>query len=82
MRAFLSLSSADRYSLHCLEDRIEGGIQQAVDQAGGRVVAAGGLAFVAGGHVKLECGGVGVDLGVQFQERFVDAAQFLGPEVL
>ena len=62
-------------------DRIERGVEQALDERVGRVVAAGGLALVAGSGLKLEGAGVGVDVGVQLQQALVDAAELLGAEV-
>ena len=64
-----------------VEHRVEGGVEQAGDQASGRVVAAGRLALVAAGRVEFEGRRIDMQDGVQFEQRFVDAAQFLGAEV-
>jgi len=57
-------------------------IEETVDQAGGGVIGAGGLAFVAAGGLEFEGAVFRVDLRVKFEKGFVDAAQFLGAEVL
>ena len=64
-----------------LDDRIEGRVEQAVDQRGGRVVAAGRLPLVPRGYGQDERPCVCVDAGVQLEERLVDRAQLLGAEV-
>ena len=61
---------------------VKGRVEQAVDQAGRRVVAAGGLALVAAGGGQREFRGLDMQNGMQFQQRFVDAAQFFGAKVL
>ncbi len=64
-----------------VEQRIERGVEQAVDQRGRRVVGAGLLALVAG--QLLQCVGelLGVVVRDQLKQRFVHAAEFLGAEV-
>ena len=65
-----------------LHHRVEGGVEQALHQRVGRVVGAGGLALVAGELGEGEAGAVGADLRGQREQALVDAAQFLGAEVL
>lgn len=65
-----------------LEHRVQGGVEEAPDQGRGRVVAAGGLPLVTAGRLQLEARRVGVDLGVELQERLVDTPQLLRAEVL
>src|SRR6266487_1413096 len=64
-----------------IEDRVEGGVEQADDQAGGRVVAAGRLALVAAGRVEFEGRRIDMQDGVKFEQRFVDTAQLLWTEI-
>jgi len=52
-----------------------------MDEAGGRVIAAGGLALVAAGGVQTEIAALEVELGMQLEQGLVDAAQLLGAEV-
>ena len=55
-----------------------------MDETVGRVVTAGGLAGVAAGFVgggKAELATVAGELGDQFEETFVDAAEFLGAHI-
>jgi hypothetical protein len=63
-----------------IKDGIEGAIEQAIDEAGGRVVTAGGFAFVAGGGGEFESV-LGEFGGMEFEERFVDAAKLFWAEV-
>ena len=66
-----------------VHDRVEGRVEQAVDEARRRVVGARGLALVAGGGAEREPRRVGVDLDprVELEEALVDAAELLGAEV-
>jgi len=64
-----------------IEHRIQGRIEQLMDEAGGRVIAAGGLALVAAGGVQTEIAALEVELGMQLEQGLVDAAQLLGAEV-
>ena len=66
---------------HWLQSRIE----QTLHQAIGRVVAAAGFPFVAGGGEDQELGPAGVrqiDLRFQLQQLLVNTAQFLGTQAL
>src|SRR5690606_12278746 len=56
-------------------------IEQRLNQRTRRVVAAGGLALVAGRSGEREGPRVDVHLRVEFQQRFVHAAEFLRAEV-
>ena len=71
-----------RLGLSLVEHGVERGVEQRLNQAVGRVVGAGDLALVA-----LLLGGLGgeeqglaviAQLGLQFEEGFVDGPQFLG----
>ena len=64
-----------------VEQRVERGVQQAVDQRGRRVVGAGLLALVAGQRLQRVGELLVVVAGDQLQQRLVDAAEFLGAEV-
>ena len=68
------------------EERLEGGVEADLHERVGRVVGAGGFAFVAGGQAQGKTvggeGGGRVDLGVEFEELFVDAAELFAAEVL
>ena len=64
-----------------VKDGVEGRIEKASDKRSRRVVAAGGLSFVAARRLQGEGNRVGVEPGLQFEERLVDAAKFLGPQV-
>ena len=75
---FPTLLAAQPVGHHRLQRRV----QQAVDEAGGRVVAAGLLALAAGGGPEVKRGGDDVQLGMQLQQRLVDAAQLLRTQVL
>src|SRR5262245_13510545 len=63
------------------ECRRERRIEQALDEAGRRVVAARGLALVATCRLQLEGGGIRADLRMQLKERLIDAAKLLGAEI-
>ena len=65
-----------------LDHRVEGRIEQHLDQAGGGVIAAGGLALVAGSRGQLEGAGIAVEERVQLEQRFVHAAQLFRSQVL
>ncbi len=64
------------------DDGFERGVEQALDEGIGRVIAATGLAFVAGGNVEFKAAGVGVDARVHFQQSLIDAAEFFRAEIL
>ena len=64
-----------------VEQGIEGGVEEALDQGGGRVVGARLLALVAGEHRERVGAVVGVVVGDQLQEGLVDAAEFFRAEV-
>ena len=63
------------------DHRLEGGVEQALDEGVRGVVGAGGLAVVAGGGVEGKGAGVEIDLGVEFEEGLVDGAELFGAEV-
>src|SRR6266851_1124122 len=63
------------------QDGLKGRIEQAIDQAGGRIVAAGGLAFVTTGEFQFKCVRFKVDHRVHFEQGFVDTAQFFRAKV-
>lgn len=65
-----------------LDDRVERGLEQLVDQRRGRVVRAGGLALVAAQVLQPEAGFGSINLGFEFEQRLVDASQFFRAEVL
>src|SRR6266568_4272364 len=64
-----------------IEYRVKGGVEQAGDQAGGRVVAACRFALVSTGRVEFEGRGIDMQDRMQFEQRFVDTAQFLWAEI-
>ena len=64
-----------------VEQGVERGVEQALDQRGGRVVGAGLLALVAGQCLQRVGELLGVVARDQFQQGLVDAAEFLGAEV-
>jgi len=64
-----------------VEQGVEGGVEQAEDEACGGVVAPRRLPLVAGGGLELEDGGVGVQRGVELEQGLVDRAQLLGAQV-
>ena len=64
------------------DDGFERGVEQALDEGIGRVIAAAGLALVASGDVEFEAAGVGVDARVHFQQSLIDAAEFFRAEIL
>ena len=64
-----------------VEQRVERGVEQALDQRGRRVVGAGLLALVAGQCLQRVGELLGVVARDQFQQGLVDAAEFLGAEV-
>ena len=61
-----------------VKDGFEGGVEEAIDERRGGVVAAGGLAVVAGGVFEAQGGDGGADLGDALHEGLVDAAEFVG----
>ncbi|TFE69320.1 hypothetical protein A7Q09_05360 [Methylacidiphilum sp. Yel] len=63
------------------EDWFQRRVEEALDELGRGVVAAGGLALVAGLHLEPEGGGVHVHLGVELKEGLVHTPQLLGAEV-
>ncbi|CAM5320813.1 hypothetical protein SCANM63S_00615 [Streptomyces canarius] len=63
-----------------LDDRVEGRVQEAVDERRGRVVGAGGLAVVAV-QLPQDVGAVVVLAGFEFEERLVDRAEFVRAQV-
>ena len=63
-------------------NRVEGRVEQALHEAVRRVVAAGGLAFVAGELGEGKPRAVGADLRSQCEEAFVNAAKLFRTEVL
>src|SRR5690606_8702007 len=65
-----------------VQHRVERAVEQGVNQRGWRVVAAGGLAFVASGRRQSEGAGGQVDLRVKFEQALVNAAEFFRSEVL
>lgn len=71
-----------RLGFGLVENGVEGCVEQRLNQAVGRVVGASGLALVApllGGLGGEEQGlAVIAQLGLQFEEGFVDGSQFLG----
>ncbi len=66
---------------HGVQYRVEGLVEQDLDEAGWGVVGAGGLAVVAGGDVKGEHASLGIEVRDELKEGLVDAAEFLGAEV-
>ena len=64
-----------------VEQRVERGVEQALDQRGGRVVGAGLFPLVAGQCLQRVGELLGVVAGDQFQQGLVDAAEFFGAEV-
>ena len=50
----------------------QGGVEEAVDEAGGCVVTARGFSLVAAGSLQFELPRAGVDLRVKLQQRFID----------
>ena len=73
--AFLSLDGFG-------DDRLQGGIEQALHEGVVRVIAAGGLALVPGGGLEFEGPGIGIHDGMQFEKAFVNRTEFLRPKVL
>ena len=77
-----SLGGIVRLGFGLVKHGVEGGIEQRLHEAVGRVVGAGGLALVAllfgriGGEDERLA--VVAQLGLEFEEGFVDGAQFLG----
>jgi hypothetical protein len=51
-----------------VEDRVEGGVEDEVDEFGGGVVAAGGFAVVAGRVLQCECLGQWIAAGHEFEQ--------------
>jgi hypothetical protein len=70
-----------RFSEPLGDDGFERGIEQALDEGIGRVIAAAGFALVAGGSIEFEAAGVGVDARVHFQQTLIDAAEFFRAEI-
>ena len=70
--------SEDVGTLAFAQDGIEGGIEEALHQAWRCVVAAGGLAFVAGGGGGVEPGRIPGDDRLDFEQPFVHRADLLG----
>src|SRR6266699_1218655 len=64
-----------------IEDRVKGGVEQAGDQAGGSVVAARRFALVPAGRIEFEGRRIDMQDRVQFEQRFIDTAQFLWTEI-
>ena len=67
--------------LGVVQDRVEGGVEDEVDQIAGRVVAAGGLALVAGDGLQGEDLARRITAGDELEEGLVDRAEFFGTEV-
>jgi hypothetical protein len=65
-----------------VQQRVQRGVEQAVNQAARRVVGAGGLALVAGRGGQGVGAGGGVVPRMQFQQRLVDAAELLCAQML
>ena len=53
-----------------------------MDERVGRVVGAAGFTLIARCDVQLEDTGLRIDERVQFEQPFIDAAEFLGAEIL
>ncbi|MCB1099835.1 MAG: hypothetical protein KDN22_29985, partial [Verrucomicrobiae bacterium] len=64
-----------------LDDGIKRGVEQALNERVRRVVGAGGFAIIASGGVERKGAGINVDGGMEFEQRFVDGAEFFGTEV-
>ena len=58
-----------------IEDRVERVVQNLIDQGGGGVVAAGGLAFATSGRRQTEPATLQVYLGVKLQQRLINRTQ-------
>ena len=79
-----SLDLVVRLGFHAIQHRVEGAIEQRLHQAIGRVIAAGGLALVALGFVALgeaEAAALIHQDRREFEEAFVDGAEFFGLHV-
>jgi hypothetical protein len=70
------------FALGFVEHGIEGCVEEALDEVARRVVRAGRLAFVAGSDLEFERAGLAENLGVELEEGLVDAAEFVGADVL
>ena len=64
-----------------VEHGVECGVEQAVDERGGRVVGTGRLAVVAGRRQQFVDAHLGIPGGHELQQRLVDRAEFFGTEI-
>lgn len=64
-----------------LDHRLQSGVEKALHQRVGGVVAAGRLAFVARRGMETERGAVRGELRDELEQRFVDAAELFGAKV-